>query len=560
MLDIGIDFGSTYTTVSTYRADRGVPEAIQPSEAASSPFIPTVAALHLKNRRMKYGDMARGVTGQKQYQVFKAFKMLLNETDAHVLEERGYTQEYDPATVAKLFLSDLIEIIAAREGQGIHKLVIGAPEIWFKQVGTLESRGILRNICRGINNISEKNVAVVSEPAAACAFFAHNYFLERKKNYNGTILLVDYGGGTLDISLTQVIPSDSRSGIQMMEIKVLECNGAGENVDRMVGQAGILYMESVMKRAIEDAGLEVTMNGKFFQAVNSLEKELQGQIIDIRETFEEIGVKGTEEDLEDEELAEIEYAGETVSVNYRQLLEVYNEKIYPVLDAKLTEMVGFMKDHGISYLDNEQENFKIALVGGFGNFYLVDRQLRDKFKLSTHGKLMDGIPTKASDREKAISYGAALLAAGVIGIRQTAPFSIGLYQKENDKPCLDYCFRYREDIEFNKVYYPIDRRGELVPSFIASDSISQFVINLGHKKETAMIATVKERFRRELTNIVKSPYHTAVIGFSLDSSEVISIHVRDYDLMNGKITGEDHAIELAKFGELFEVTRVTTVF
>ena len=81
--------------------------------------------------------------------------------------------------------------------------------------------------------------------AAASAFFAYNFRQMTKKNFEGNILLVDYGGGTLDITLTNVAADDGDS----VEIKVLERTGAGENEEGKVGKAGIVYMETVMGRS-----------------------------------------------------------------------------------------------------------------------------------------------------------------------------------------------------------------------------------------------------------------------------------------------------------------------
>ncbi len=51
---------------------------------------------------------------------------------------------------------------------------------------------------------------------------------------------------------------------------------------------------------------------------------------------------------------------------------------------------------------------------------------------------------------------------------------------------------------------------------------------------------------------------TAVVGFSLDSSGVVSLHIHDYDMLEGRIGEEDHAVELTRLGDLFEVTTAGT--
>ena len=559
MLNCGIDFGSTYTTVSVYREDTQLLEAVQLNQ--DSPYIPSVAAFN--GKKLEFGRTAKIHTGKKGVEIFKAFKMLLTETDPEVLKARGFTEEYTPALIAREFLTDLIHKVLARYGEEmVDQLVIGAPEIWFEEVKTIAGRSILRDLCKEIPEVKE--VQVVSEPAAASAFFAYNYQRNTGTAFEGNILLIDYGGGTLDISLTQVSAEKEKDGQQYMEIKVLESNGAGENVDRRIGKAGIVYMETVMEEAIRRAGLleekeEIRLDSKFFQAVNTLEDELQNRTDEINEMFQDCGIDDLEE--LDEEFTEVPFRGEDVVVTYALLVEVYDKVIRKVFAAKLNEMIDFMKSHKIDYMDHEQDHFKIALVGGFGNFYLVNKQVMDTFKFISRDRRQQDIIKNKADCEKSISLGTALLASRVVGIRQTAPYSIGIFMRDQEgKPCHNYAFRYKMDIDYNEAYFPVGAKdGKPVVTFIANNAISQFVINMGHDDRTALVVPLKDEFREKLEGVVKNPYHTAVVGFSLDSSEVLSIHIREYDLFNSQVSKEDHEIELNKFGELFELTKVQKV-
>ena len=76
MVNLGIDFGSTYTLVSHYRADRNTPEAISIDNI--SPYIPSVVSYNKRKNEYKYGKAAKNLTGNKNVIIYKAFKMLLN--------------------------------------------------------------------------------------------------------------------------------------------------------------------------------------------------------------------------------------------------------------------------------------------------------------------------------------------------------------------------------------------------------------------------------------------------------------------------------------------------
>ena len=65
-------------------------------------------------------------------------------------------------------------------------------------------RRILRSILQNEISCPVKHVQVVTEPEAASAYFAYHYEKETGKPFNGSLLLIDYGGGTLDITLTRI--------------------------------------------------------------------------------------------------------------------------------------------------------------------------------------------------------------------------------------------------------------------------------------------------------------------------------------------------------------------
>lgn len=555
MVNIGIDFGSTYTTVSVYREDTQLLEALSLSQG--SPYIPSVAAVD-KNA-YEFGRAAKSRTGKKGVKVFKAFKMMLPEQDSEVLQARGFDETNTPEYITRLFIEDVLQqVLADLHENTIGTLVIGVPEIWSDGINTVDGRTMLRNICQRMDFVEK--VQVVSEPAAASAYFAHNFYVNTGHNFEGSILLVDYGGGTLDITLTNVAASGGE-GKSLVEIKVLARTGAGENEEGKVGKAGIVYMETVMSEAIRradilDAGEELVFDGKFFKAVDALEQELQDRTKRIQDTFEELGIDDLDE-LAAEEFTTIEYKGEDVEISYGLLVEVYNEVIRGIFDEKLDEMMQFMDGHQVRYMDRNQDYFKIALVGGFGNFYLVKKQIEDRFKFNQYDKRQENIILNRADCEKAISLGAALLAAEVIGIRNTAPYSIGVWAYGLDKqPCPNYAIRYKQDIEFDKVYYARGIDDEIFVIQAISGGFDRFLINFGYDDRTANFGLAREQFAKKLSNVVTNQYHTAVVGFSMDSSGVVSIHVHDYDVLEGTIGEEDHVVELTRLGELLEVTNV----
>jgi len=538
VVDMGVDFGSTYTTISVYRHNTNTVETLSMS---SSPYIPTTVAWVGDN--YEFGRAARAVTGKRDVRVFKGFKMLLPETDEAFLSDRGYDALHSPRRIAGEFLEFCLrQALLCLNETKIRRLVVGVPEIWNERLYSLDARTVLLDIIREFDFVEEARV--VSEPGAATAFFSHNYKLSTGKDYDGSILLIDYGGGTLDLTLTNV---SGRSG--SVEIKVLERSGAGENEDGQIGKAGIVYMETVMAEAIRRSGYfeDVPLNGRFYKAVDALEEELQFRTAQIKDTFDEYGTDYPE-DL-DFEFTSIDYRGEYIPVTYRLLVEVYDRIVRPVLSAELDHMIGYMRANGIQYMDRDQEIFKIALVGGFGNYYLVKKQIEDTFLFSTMDKRQENIIRNQFDREKSISMGAAMLAGEAVAIRHTAAFSLGFAARDaSGKNRMDRAITCRQDVEHGRVYFPLDEDGKPLRYLLNRGCLSRMALGVGTTQ--TQVHRLKPEYIARLAALVE-PMSIVALGFSLDASSEVTLHVRDYALERTEPSDSGKAIPLGKVTDLF---------
>lgn len=567
MLCIGVDFGSTYTTVSVYQEETGKLEAQTLSEGGT-PFIPSVVSV--SKGQISVGREAKmmSMMGKKGIQNFRAFKMMLAEENEEVLTDRGFTATYTPEHVTADFLENILKQVLDNIGETkIDHLVLGVPEIWNSTLTTIDGRSRLRDICRRFSFVEKSGVQVVSEPAAASSFFAYNFRQMVGDNFDGKILLVDYGGGTLDITLNEVDVRPDKNGQEGMEIRILYRTGAGENEQRQIGKASIVYMESLLESAIhqEFPNMKIEHDVHFYRALDGLEVQLQECTNIIKTIFDDYGTDP--EDLSEDEMDEedyiftmIPYRGMFINISYQLMVQVYDQIIRGVFDEKMEEVIQYMKERNIDYMNRNDQTFKIVLVGGFGNYYLVKKQMTDKFKFSSTDERQKNIIMKREDCEKAISLGAALLASNVLRIRNTAPYSIGIRVRDEERISLTYGLRYNQDIEFNKIYMQNDVYGNPVVMVSLTGDINAFIINLRDDDRYAMEMYPKEAIRKRLKQAITNTDGTAVVGFSLDSSGVISIHVYDYDIFTGKFGTKGNVIELTNFRELFDMQTVKKVY
>ena len=589
-MKIGIDFGSTYSVISAYNDAEERVEILTLAEDDSA-SIPSVVSVN-RNGKVTCGKGAKEQMGKRSVRLFEAFKMLLPETNTDMLRKRGYDDIYSPRRVTKDYLESVLHGILNRYGgDKFEDVVICVPEIWGKNLRTLDGRSILREILTGKDSsgteiadgidIPVGAVRVVTEPEAASAFFAYNFEKETGKNFNGHLLLIDYGGGTLDITLTEVI--SERQGV--MEIGYREGGGAGENHpdsggDGTIGSAGIAFMQDVVKNAIRNSGIVAedeyigyTSPG-FASAVRDLESQLKApdRIKEIEDTFGEYGsyYQDYEAILEEDpiEFYEIEYNDEPIAVTYQQLYTSYKNVIEGVLNEQIKQINKKVSEHlGSDPTQPEagvRNDFKIALVGGFGSFYLVKKQIEEIYNIDLNDKLdMRTKNIAANKREQAISLGAALIAAGKIDLQKTARYSIGIYAPRSDGVYeLHYGIKYHQTIEPGRPYFicnsdtdsdtPANRStyGRL------NGEIKNFAIEFTERTNHGGLMVLKREMLEQLKALPEHGFWNC--GFSMDESDIVSSHVVPSHMMKGKNV-KPLVIPLGSYSKMFDLTDVKEI-
>ncbi len=560
---IGLDFGTTYSFISRMREqmdNRGnvvssSPEACLPSENAQSPSIDSIV---LKNPdgTLLFGPLAREKTGRRGTTAYKGFKMMLAEQNPEKLRSRGYDDVYTPRKIVSAYLENILKNHLAMnpEVDSIDKLVVGVPEIWFSDLSTIDCRVTLEETLEKFSFIN--SVELVSEPAAACAYFADNYKKINNGNlFKGRMLLVDYGGGTLDIALCDVNQNDSCS-----EVSVLRRAGAGLNEEGFIGKAGMAFIEAVVKLSLAPLGMtdgEIVTHKHFYRSMHSVESALMNRMPDIKEVFDFAGLDDAS--LLEEVFYDFEFDDEEVSVTYAMLKNAYEKVIAPVLKEKLEEIIGYMDANGINWQVNTQDNFKIAMVGGFCNFYLTQQQIENTFKRAAgNDSRFSGIFTDRRDCEKAISYGAALIANETVNFKPLAPYHLGIARGTKDDPKdFYYAIHKGDDIVYDQPVFITDEDGE--ERLFAASSIPLLAFSLDDDMNYAQWGEATQRYKSKLTLTRNKVYK---IGFSLDRSMRITIHKHVVeDPSRTEIVSDKSSVKLnddiySILGNITEVRRV----
>lgn len=552
---IGLDFGTTYSVVARLkgveRDARGevrkydTIEAVNLGEGGNqTSTVDSIVAVSPRDKKY-YGIAARMRTAQQNYHIYKGFKMLLSEKNdkegLQRLKENGFSGVKEPYEVTKYFLESLIDAYRSRylsRGETIDKLVVGVPEVWFNT--SINSRGKLEEIAESI--VGKGKVQLESEPKLACTYFVHTYKAQTGKDYSGYILLIDYGGGTLDIAVCQVENRGNRP-----EVSIVFKTGAGANEQKKLGNAGMAFLETVVNNTLIKNGVreeDIELSNSYYSCLHNVESLLLVSGDDVREVYEECA--GDPDEI-DEEFCTITYNAETYPVTYGTLSRSYNQAIEPVFREKLQEVKDKLDEKGIDYTNEQSDTFKIALVGGFCNFYLTQKQVEKTPGLGRGGLYddrrymdFDMYLADGSEREKAVAYGAALMANGVISSKTQAPYSLYLlpFRTVNGKKVpyegeVFEVFNEYDEIEFDK------------PQIVRKIKIDEKT-HKPCKDEKGRTQSVEVRFRADNIPFIKMTVgrdsfigqpsrdlilpgqRTIKIGFSLDRNYILSLHVYDY--------------------------------
>ena len=538
MLKIGVDFGTTYSCVYYLNNEERL-KGVMATPRDHNPFQPTMALIYGEEKKLYHGSAAREILTNPNKapnisKLFTGFKMLLGKmSDDTLLHGRGYERKapYNPEGVAEEYLKKLFMMVRNRcpGGEKIEKIVIGVPQIWFDDVESISARDSLQNILCSIRDAFNTNkdyskdtigeIILESEPALACAYHVYNYRRDQEKDFNGHVLLIDYGGGTLDINLCQV----SQKGSDC-EIKVRARTGKGLNDADigLIGKAGMAFIDGVINKT-ETAKTNKLSYHEIQVLVQSLESELMDpeKMEDLRKIFSatkhEIfsATKRTDTSWPkfwDKKFADLSDA--KTLVEYGTLRDAYNEIIEPIFKEALDDINTQMSNLGINPKVHDKDDFKIAFAGGFCNFYLTRMQVENYFDIVHNDPRTKGMDIGGEGFECAIACGAALVSAGVVKIKQTYPYTLGIANDDCSKKW--QAFRFGDDMVYNMPKYVSYENGEKVPLIV--DEIPNLYFDKGDGIPKYLEPLPHFRISLDMD------YYT--IGFSLDKMLRITVWVQ----------------------------------
>jgi len=506
---IGLDFGTTNSTISFYNVESQVLDSFR-LDASASDYIPSVITYNKhKETDISIGNAAKLSLTSKNTETYENFKLRLcgNFNNANEIIE-GKTKT--PLQVTHDFLKHLFS--AYRNKQRINTIdfvTMTIPEAW------LHSQSARENIEKIFNKLGfdDFQFQLESEPVAAAAYFCHAYEQKNTSKYHGFILVIDFGGGTLDVTLCESTDGST--------VKVLERRGFGE-YGQTNGCAGVAFDEAVMEKLIKDNNLPIQKNSpQFIKLRSRFENRKTAEIDKIAENLKHYYYDPMI--IEGEILFTLQYNddGDEINISCEDLAHCFELINAPVLKEALNDVSQFFSTHGVN--SAVQDNFRVLLVGGFSNFYAVEEEARRFFGSKTGfvDKRFEQ-PFSITNRALAISRGAALIAQKAIEVEHVYPHHTGytvVYRDAQDKWTEKDILVAEKGVNATKAIYSTESVRFLRPS-------GEVKIFLNYRRDDntgrkILIISLNQLFSHFDYN------ESYKIGFSINKNRTLLLHLKD---------------------------------
>jgi len=390
---IGMDFGTTNSTVAYISSSSQQPEAFKFQGPSGYDYIPS-CLVYREEGQISIGRAAFDDMDEPGAIFCNNLKMILPMPPPQQ-QKTDWTKTKSPTTVISDYLRTILtepdedSSSFSRQKGPIEGIVLSVPHVWAKDPAH-EGRSALKSIIEGLEC---PLIQLISEPVAAAAYFSYNYQQRQQTDFAGNLLVCDMGGGTFDVTLCQVQPG-----------KIEEVFNDG-NGRKNMGKAGVQFDTNLLTAK----GL-LKNTPEFFEAYKKLQEYKSNHKSEITKL--------------------INNAIEEPDFRVKKILRVgryeFNFDDIEQAFAEISKGIeSVMKRVAVSIDSQKLKVDHIFFVGGFSEFILV----RETIKKALGVEQGDVRLISDIDNETvcyAIAYGAALIANDLVAVEERYAHSIGV--------------------------------------------------------------------------------------------------------------------------------------
>ena len=495
MKQIGIDFGTTNTTFAYYDEKTDRPEGYKFGN--DKEYIPSAIAYRKRDGKILVAFDALSFRDDEGYYFYEFYKIDLIK-NYNKIANANHKKTY--LEITKDYIDTVIERYKSENNidDMLDTIVLAVPNVVVKGADTELKKELEKHL-----KTKAKKIMLESEPSCACAYF-HN-FIGQKQKYEGNVIILDYGGGTLDVSICK-ISYENEESIPSITIVRQYAPSIRELINH---GAGVSFYHELTKRV-----MNISENSdNFMHAVSEIEENFTKSGI-INEYLSEYYNNNCDE-IADESIRP-NISGKKVEINCSTIVSVFNEKNKGSLNKALDEILG-KENESLKKMD---EKVKFLAVGGFSNLACVDNAIANRLSTCINGITKDEriVILPKRDRYFSVAYGAALYASKIVKKSKKSSIVIGVKSYNGIK--------YNEHVIIDE-NTTIDEPNKIVWNK------TEFSISSNDYVEIKLFITSKDciepkEYDVDITSAVKRSNCVVNLGIQVTDNEYI-LYVRNVD-------------------------------
>lgn len=477
---IGIDLGTTTSEVACYKNGEGI--IIKNLQEGDSAIIPSVVLI--EGDSIKVGTKAKNQIVLKPNNTVIEVKRLMGSHEEIIIDGKSYS----PIIISSMILKRIKEIAEFYLGEEVTEAVITVPANFNdKQRKATKEAGLLAGM---------KVERIINEPTAAAIAYGIN-----SMNEDMNILVYDFGGGTLDVTVIELYQG-------VLDVKASRGNNylGGKDIDRLI-------MDYIKESFYKETGVQLdTKIPRILSILRNVSEECKKNL-----SFE------NEADIIVPYIC-VDKEGKPLDLNMTLSIDKLEELSKDIIKTSETIVDDALSSANIKISDIN----KVILVGGSTRMPAVSKMLKNKFGIS---KIVTGI-----NPEEIVAIGAVLQGA----------IKTGIINSENNIIVADACSHTLGVEVLGGGFDPIIKRDTKLPARVTKryttveDNQLFAEINIYQGENTKVV----ENFfidTLNIRNIPKSKKGTEHmdITFKYDLNGILSVEVRI--ISTGKI--EEKKIE-----------------
>jgi len=240
---LGIDLGTTNSVISYWNAQVHRPEPIDISGGFGKIPMPSVVQFRPDNKEWIIGEEAYRSMKIYPETTIRSIKRKMGTDEKAYIDGKNYL----PEDISAKILEELVSFVYALNPKAeIAAIVVSVPYDFDDA-----AKKATMKACE-IAGFGDKLICLIEEPKAAALAYNYRHSIE----FDEKIMVFDFGGGTLDITVFHVVEKDERH----MKMQVISEGGeayhGGDNIDECILSKFHELIHEKVKISKDDISLE----------------------------------------------------------------------------------------------------------------------------------------------------------------------------------------------------------------------------------------------------------------------------------------------------------------